>query len=244
MRAAPSSSPAFAPLERSSVTSQVARRLLAEITTGELRHGDRLPSERTLSATLGVGRSAVREALAALDLLGVVVTREGSGSYLNSTSDNVLPHVIEWGLILGQQSVLDLVEARSELEVSAAGMAAVRRDEADLAAMAAQVEAMAASTDADVRTAADLAFHAALTAAAHNVVVRDVLGNLHGMLATWIRRVIDVASDVGSAEEEHAAVLAAVRSGDAAAARAAMTLHMEGSRRRLERTVDLSAPST
>ena len=60
--------------------SEVARRMLDLFTSGEVAPGTRLPPERQLSATLGVGRSAVREALAALEILGIVDVRAGSGT--------------------------------------------------------------------------------------------------------------------------------------------------------------------
>jgi GntR family transcriptional regulator, transcriptional repressor for pyruvate dehydrogenase complex len=80
--------------------AEVTRRLLDFFTTGTLQPGDRLPPERQLAISMGVGRSAVREALAAMELLGVVDVRPGSGTYLrgravrprpasSSTSDTV-----------------------------------------------------------------------------------------------------------------------------------------------------------
>ena len=95
--------------------------------SGVLLPGDRLPSERELSRTFGVGRSAVRDALKPLTLLGIIDVRQGDGTYLRATESELLPKAVEWGLLLGQPGALDLVEARRHIEVALATLAAQRR---------------------------------------------------------------------------------------------------------------------
>src|SRR5690349_3940309 len=108
--------------------SEVARRMLDLFTGGSIAAGTRLPPERQLAATLGVGRSAVREALAALEILGIVDVRPGSGTYLRDSVSELLPRTLSWGLMLGAPRTRDLVELRSGLEVQAAQLAAERID--------------------------------------------------------------------------------------------------------------------
>ncbi|HTX00466.1 MAG TPA: GntR family transcriptional regulator, partial [Acidimicrobiales bacterium] len=74
----------FKRVERTSIASVVARQLLEELSRENLDSGTRLPSERELATTLGVARSTLREAMAALDLLGIIEVRPGSGSYLRA----------------------------------------------------------------------------------------------------------------------------------------------------------------
>ena len=74
-------SAALGSVGQGSGVSEVAERLLAYFTSGDIAVGTRLPAERQLAASLGVGRSAVREALAALEILGIVIVRPGSGTY-------------------------------------------------------------------------------------------------------------------------------------------------------------------
>src|SRR3954452_3251534 len=99
--------------------SEVARRLMDLFTSGSLEPGTRLPPERHLAATLGVGRSAVREALAALEILGIVDVRPGSGTYLRDGISELLPRTLSWGLMLGAPRTRELVELRGGLEVQA-----------------------------------------------------------------------------------------------------------------------------
>src|SRR5580693_7919244 len=99
-------------VERTSTASIVARQLLDELAKENFVSGTRLPSEREMADTLGVGRSTLREAMAALDLLGIIEVRPGSGSYLKADSSALLPQALKWGLMLGQPEVQDLVEVR------------------------------------------------------------------------------------------------------------------------------------
>ena len=102
-------SAALGPMEQGSVVSEVAERLLAYFTSGDIAVGTRLPAERTLAASLGVGRSAVREALAALEILGIVIVRPGSGTYLRDGVSELLPRTLSWGLMLGAPRTRELV---------------------------------------------------------------------------------------------------------------------------------------
>ncbi len=75
---------------------------------------------------LGVGRSAVREALAALEILGIVQIRPGSGTFLQGGTSDLLPTTLSWGLMLASNRTRELLEVRSSLERTAAILAAQR----------------------------------------------------------------------------------------------------------------------
>jgi len=236
-----------APLGHSTPNGNVARLLLAHINSGELRPGHRLPSERQLAADLGVGRSAVREALAALDLLGIVVVRQGSGSYLNSEISDLLPQTIEWGLMLGQPRVLDLVEARQNLEMITAGLAARKATDADIEELHGRLAGMeSAADDLPTFVEADVQFHVEVARIAQNSVLSDILHSIRALLRVWITRAI--AADDGHTDHtlaEHRAVYQAIASRDSEAAANAMTEHMSRAAGRLTKSLsDDSAAMT
>ena len=129
-------------LPAGSPVSEVARRLMDLFTGGSIEPGTRLPPERQLAATLGVGRSAVREALAALEILGIVDVRAGSGTYLRGTASDLLPQTLRWGLLIGRRSTSDLLDVRSGLEIYAARLAARRADARHVARMATSLDRM------------------------------------------------------------------------------------------------------
>jgi GntR family transcriptional regulator, transcriptional repressor for pyruvate dehydrogenase complex len=239
----PDSSRGLYSLPARNPTSQVARLLLSHLVSGRLSPGDRLPAERKLAEALGVGRSAIREALAALDLLGIVTTRQGSGSYLNATTSALLPAVIEWGLILGEPQTRDLVEARRHLEILLAGIAAERATLQDVGELRESFARMRdASGDLEEFVEADVSFHLKIAQMAGNGVLANILHSISALLRVWIARAI--SADHGHTDntmDEHAAVLAAIAAGDGDLAAEAMTAHMDRAGARLDSSLGGSA---
>ncbi|OZM78786.1 FadR/GntR family transcriptional regulator [Pseudonocardia sp. MH-G8] len=230
-----------APIRRDSPVSQVARRLLDELTAGEQRPGTRLPSERRLAENLGVGRSAIREAIAVLEVLGIVEVRVGSGTYVRGTVSDLLPQAIEWGLMLGERHTRDLVEARRHLEAVTARLAAQRATDDDVARLRARLERMRETADAVAEfTEADVEFHLEVARIAGNTVLRDILHSVRALLRVWIQRAVGADGDTSATLAEHEAVFRAVERKAPDAAATAMETHMEKASARLERS--LSTP--
>jgi DNA-binding FadR family transcriptional regulator len=223
------------PIERISTTSQVAHRLLDYVKSSDLGPGSKLPPERQLATELAVARSALREALAALDLLGVVESRQGSGTYISDEPSELLPEAIEWGLMLGRQRTLDLAEARRHIEVDVAQLAAQRGSHEEIAALGDILSRMeTARSDPDQVLEADVEFHLAIATMAKSSVLADILTSVRSLLRVWIRRGLTMESDpAADTLEEHRAVYTAIASRDEAAAREAMTRHMTSAYRRL-----------
>lgn len=225
-------------LARPSRSVEVAQSLLSYLLSGELRPGDRIPSERSLTQILGVGRGAVREALKSLTLLGLLEVRQGDGTYLSSTNSSLLPRIVEWGIMLGERHILDLVEARQEIEISLAGMAAARRTDDDVERLAEALRAMQdRASDRDAYIEADVNFHMVLADISRNTVLAGVLGSIRSLLRVWTTRVVTDRASVRDSLALHPPVFAAIRDGDPAAARAAMTHHMERATARLRKTL-------
>src|SRR5262249_31201571 len=156
--------------------------LLRYFTSGDIEPGTRLPPERQLAVSLGVGRSAVREALAALDMLGVVNIRPGSGTYLRGSASELLPQTLSWGLMLGEQRTRELIELRHGLEVQAARLMAERATDQEIDRLAECLAGMYDNQDnLQQFVEADRKFHLEIGAAAGNVVLRDLLQNVRSL---------------------------------------------------------------
>ncbi|GAB2510203.1 FadR/GntR family transcriptional regulator [Paramicrobacterium agarici] len=213
---------------------EIARRMLDLFTSGSIEAGTRLPPERQLSASLGVGRSAVRETLAALEILGIVEIRPGSGTYLRGSASELLPETLNWGLMLSAERTTELIELRGELEVSAATFAATRVDADQLASLRAHLDEMRAGLDDLPRfITADVAFHVAIAESAGNTVLTGMLQSVRSMLRLWVERGLRDRTQAEKALAEHAAIVAALEKNDADAAAAAMRAHMATAGERL-----------
>jgi GntR family transcriptional regulator, transcriptional repressor for pyruvate dehydrogenase complex len=223
---------------REPVSAEIARKLLDYLLSGVLLPGDRLPSERELSRTFGVGRSAVRDALKPLTLLGIIDVRQGDGTYLRATESEVLPKAVEWGLLLGERRALDLVEARRHIEVALATLAAQRRNEEDLRELRRLLRQMEEAGSDDEFIDADMAFHLRLADAAGNSVLSGILTNIRSLIQVWITRVTYAADSVVPSYQEHVPIMEAVEAEDPAAAAAAMAAHLDSAGAKLARTLE------
>lgn len=234
--------PNVAPIKREPLATEIARRLVDYLLSGGVEPGERMPSERQLAQAFGVGRSAMREALKALTLLGLVEVRHGDGTYLKKADSELLPQVIGWGLLLGERRTMDLVEARQKIEADIAGLAAARRSEADVEDLRRQLGRMEQQVALDADPAAfveaDVAFHLRLAEAGGNSALRDVLNGIQALLRAWISRVILIGENRDVSFREHVPIFEAVRIGDAVAAEAAMVAHMDAAAQRLRRALD------
>jgi GntR family transcriptional repressor for pyruvate dehydrogenase complex len=233
--------PNVTPIRREPLAAEVARRLVDYLLSGGVEPGARMPSERQLAEAFGVGRSAVREAIAALTLIGLIEVRHGDGTYLKRPDSPLLPQVVEWGLLLGEKRTIDLVEARQLIEVDIAGLAALRRSEEDLADLTRILSRMEwESRDGTVSAEfvdADVEFHLRLAEAAGNTALRDVLTSIQALLRAWIGRVIaEGYRDISYAE--HVPILEAVRAQDERGAQQAMDAHMHSAALRLQATLE------
>jgi GntR family transcriptional repressor for pyruvate dehydrogenase complex len=225
-----------------SAVSAVAKRLLDHFTSGDIEPGTRLPAERQLAGSLGIGRSAVREALAALEILGIVDVRPGSGTYLRGNSSELLPETLSWGIMLSGRRTAELIELRGELEIFAARKAAERISSRDLDLLRKHLSGMRDNVaDRSKFIESDLKFHLQLARCADNQVLFDLLQSIRSLLRLWVERGLDTRTDAELAYEEHAAVLAAIEDGDPNAVTAAMRHHMSTAAQRLMRTIDSTA---
>jgi GntR family transcriptional repressor for pyruvate dehydrogenase complex len=212
---------------RGTAVSEVVKQLISLLTAGDLALGSRLPPERQLAEELGVGRSAVREALAALEILGIVTVRPGSGTYLRDNTSELLPTTLSWGLMLSASRTRELVEVRGGLEIQAATLASSRATDTEIEALAQHIETMKTSLDDLERfVEADVRFHLQIASSADNIVLRDLLQNVRSLLRLWVERGLRDRDQAEVALREHVAIYEAIAARDPSVAEAAMRVHM------------------
>lgn len=136
-------------LKREALPEQIVRQLVALVRGGELKPGDRLPAERTLAETLGVGRPTLREALRALQLLGILDIRHGGGVFVSELQPDTLLGPLHLFLSLDLNSLGTILEARKVIEGAVLAFVAKTVDEgviAQLNANLAEFEALVEGT--------------------------------------------------------------------------------------------------
>lgn len=226
--------PSLLPTAR--LSDRVAEALEAEIRAGRLAAGQKLPTEAALAEQFGVSRTSVREAVSRLKSLGLVDSRQGSGMYVLEAG--LEPLHFDTRHAGSQSAVVQMVEVRRALEAEVAGLAAERRDAADMGRIRQSIAALATAVEAGGDgVAEDLAFHRSIADAAHNPFLIDTLNYLRQYLkgATRVTRAnearrLDFAAEVAA---EHRDIVDAIEAGDPARARLAAASHMNNAIRRI-----------
>jgi DNA-binding FadR family transcriptional regulator len=210
--------------------ADLAEHLRAQIHSGVLGPGDRLPNERDLAAALGVGRITVREAIRMLVEDGYVVSKRGNsgGTYISDLTaaqqawTDKVRRDPEWAV--------DLIEYRKAVEIRAAELAAQRRSEADLAEMAAAIEQGTTPATRTAFRAADHRFHLAMAHASGSARLADAIARARGELFVPVD-LLTFDDHYAQTREEHGRILEAIRTGNPAGARLAVESHLSGSLR-------------
>src|SRR4051794_12628276 len=167
------------------VAGRVFTRLSEEILSGRYEAGEKLPTQRTLAAELGVTMTALREALKRLEQLGLVEVRHGDAMRVTDWRANggldVIAHVLFAAGGLDRAALADVMEARRLMLGDAAALAAERRAAAQAGRLEELAERIAAAPDAGSAQALDWAFFHELVEAARNVVLLLVMNSIRGI---------------------------------------------------------------
>ena len=206
------------------------------IAGGQVATGDRLPPEQHLCARIGVSRTVVREALSRLRADGLIVSRRGSGSYVQARPSQDLLRLVP---IADLPDLLLWQDLRMTLESGSAALAAERRTRADLTALRQILDKlMAAMSSGAPGTEADYDFHRAIAAATHNRLFVAAIESLNRHIRNWIEAALSVAvltppERSRLVEQEHTAIYEGIASRDSEAASRAIRLHLANGRLRL-----------
>jgi DNA-binding FadR family transcriptional regulator len=229
------SGPTFEPLRPLQRYEHVAERLAAEIRSGAFAPGERLPSERELSRRLEVGRASVREAIAALQVQGVIETRPGSGSFVAPDARERLPTGLTH-----DASPTDVLEARALFEPEVARLAAQRgRPDPECERLLDAMEASSDPADPAARAGwneSDRLFHRQIAALTGNPVLAGIAGHIASLMdqPLWQRLRDDSIATPGRTAihlAEHRMIYEAIAEGDPDAAASYAAGHVKRVRR-------------
>lgn len=229
------------------LADQLAERLAQQVSRGELKPGDRLPTEAQLCSSHGVSRSVVREAVHRLKSRALLVSRQGSGVFVAEPAQH---QALEFdpAVLASVHAVVHVVEVRRVLEGEIAALAAERATRAQVAGLRRALLAIDAAVDGGGDgVAEDLAFHRLIGQATGN----PQFGSLIGFLEQYLREAMRITRGnearrqdfMDAVRAEHRAIVEAIAARDPRAARRAATTHLSHSQLRLEQGGVLPARS-
>lgn len=206
---------------------RLAAQILALIAAGEVQTGERLPSERALAERFEVSRTAVREAIIALELQGAVEVRGGSGIYVSAAAGRVPSFMPQTG-----PGPFELLRARLLIESEVACEAARTRSDSDLDRIFEALSEMRTHMDdKQANEAADRRFHLHIAASTGNSVLLQMVTGMwdHARAPVWakIDEHFHTTALRMASQEDHQRIFTALVQRDPDGARAAMRAHLE-----------------
>ncbi|MCD6318842.1 FadR family transcriptional regulator [Candidatus Aerophobetes bacterium] len=201
------------------------------IKEGKLKSGDKLPPERILAEKLGVSRPPLREAISALEILGIIESRGGKGNFIKNTF-NSTSYAQRLKELEKEESPFELLEARKVVETEIAGLAAEKASSEDIKEIEEALNRMKnALNDTPRAMEFDRQFHVAIAKAAHNSILFQMMNFLADGLkeSLWVNIKEKSWALPGHPQkylEEHTNLLEAIKNGDKKLARRTMYSHL------------------
>ncbi|MBP2115828.1 DNA-binding FadR family transcriptional regulator [Paenibacillus silagei] len=218
----------LAQTQRLTLVEQVAYQIQEKIESSEWQVGTRIPPEPELMEQLQVSRNTLREAIRALTYAGLLKTRQGDGTYVCSSS--VLGSVIR--KVIEHTDKFESLEVRYALEREAAALAALRRDEEDLAALRTcldQCRQAAVQQDLEAYAHWDVEFHKMVIAASHNQLMANLYNHISEALQNMILEMKDL-KNVDFYLDSHALLYQAIADQNGHQAEEAVRLYIDKAR--------------
>ncbi|MDF2671744.1 MAG: GntR family transcriptional regulator [Clostridiales bacterium] len=221
----------FIPIKNTKVYEQVIEQIKRMIMDGTLKKGDKLPTERDLAEQLQVSRASVREALTALDVIGLVESRHGAGNYIRENFENSLFEPMSMMFLLEKGTPLEILELRQVLEVEAAVLAAARINDDEVQTLGEVVHEMKTCTDEDRSVVLDKEFHFSIAKASKNLLIINILQVISQLIDEFIKdsrkKILMVKDNRVKLTKQHERLYNALKNRDRDEARKAMAAHFK-----------------
>lgn len=215
------------PLRKAGLTDILVTRILGLVTTGNLRAGDQLPSERKLAETFNVSRPTLREAIRALAVLGVLEIRHGGGVFVSQLSAADLLQPLTFFLTLKNTEVEKLYDARQLIEGEIAARAAANAEAPDVEMLRTLIAEQGAAVDSPSRyRELDTSFHQRLATLADNEFLARAAQSLNILGLEFRKIASETPSVIARSIRDHKLIVKAIAAADSDGARAAMVDHM------------------
>jgi GntR family transcriptional repressor for pyruvate dehydrogenase complex len=188
LRRAQSKERIFVPIRSSKISDEVYKQLVSLISSGKLKPGEKLPSEREMATDLGISRQSIREALYRAETVGLIEVRHGEGSFvLSSIGEPLKPPLL---VLLEEEAgrIFEFLEVRKLIEGWCAERAAREATAGDLAKLKGILEKMKNGTPGDRGwEEADVELHLSVAGAAHNVIAMHIMEALKESFGSFFR---------------------------------------------------------
>jgi len=221
----------FNRIERPRVLNEILEQFKQNIVNGQLKKGDRLPSERQLAEMLGVSRSMIREAVKSLEMIGLIDCVQGGGNFIASDMRDSLVEPLSIMFLLNGSDIIEVQQFRRALEIASVRLAAKRINGHDLAELDKICKTLESSAEKVDHDSIDQTFHRIIAHASGNSLLITTHNAASVLIQNQIRDVRNVIlsehDNLHQVNNQHRSIYEALRIGNADKAVAAMTHHMD-----------------
>jgi len=216
-------------IETTTITEKIVAQIKSMIEQEIFLPGDSLPTEKDFAQMLGVGRSSIREALRALQAIGIIENTHGNTARFSQTCATFAAEYFNIPNILNNFTLMDLSEARETIEVSLASLAAANASDEQIAGIDTvlkKFESAIKNKNYDEILDLDFEFHKAIADSSGNLFLAQMLLMLHDLIIAGNEQTL-TQKNVASAGKFHREIYSAIKERDIEGVKASMKLHME-----------------
>lgn len=230
----------FKPIQQQKIYEKIVEQIRNMVSSGMLKPGDRLPAERVLAESLNVSRASVREALSALQLMGLVEIKPGEGTFIKQMDIDSIIQPLAMLLLMERDTILEILEVRKGLEVEAAGLAAMNASEQQIDDIGKIIDEM--EIEANKNNLGDLSdwkFHFAIAKASGNSLMVSIMNMISDVMQKTIRsnreRLFKREGNQDILVKQHKSIYEAIKARDSELARKNMYGHLSYAEEEMKR---------
>lgn len=226
----------FSKVQHKRSAENVVEQILARIEEGVLQPGDKLESERVLSQEFGVSQPCIREALRALELMGILRVERGKGAFILDTLTS--GNIWQYWASMNSAEVKDILEVREALDGKSIELAIRHRERLDYTQIEQNIQTMMASDqegemDYHKGIALDIEFHVLLAELSGNKLLVDMTRMVNKLVNLDRRSVFSQKGRHRQSAAEHQGIIQAIKSGERENASRLLMQHIDNTRKTL-----------
>lgn len=220
----------FETIENKKISQIVIEQIQGMIMRGELKDGDKLPPERELTQTLNIGRPALREALKALEVIGVIESRHGQGNFVVNNTENSVFKPLSLSFKLSNGNIEEILELRRLIEDYTVKQAAILSDEKEVERLREIHNAMINAETTEQKSQYDKQFHYEIAKISKNILINSLLESTSYLFDSFINKTVRMSffgeDSIDKIYEEHLRIIEAIEKHDDKEAAKRMQIHM------------------
>ncbi|WP_446899817.1 FadR/GntR family transcriptional regulator [Clostridium sp. LBM24168] len=221
----------FRPIKSTKVYEQVIEQIKNMIIDGTLKKGDKLPSERELVENLEVSRTSVREAIRALQIMGLIECRQGEGNFIRQNFENTLLEPISIMFMLQESNPEEVLEVRRIIETETVALAVDKITKEQLDDLKRISDLFKVCRDEEKNVKYDKEFHYKIAKASGNLLIINILNAMSSLMDSFLkdarRKILIDENNLMVLAHQHELIYEAIRDKDALRASQEMKKHLD-----------------